>query len=254
MYSKIMIGNAGLDCNGIRRLIHNSGHKAAKIQDDTASKRITNHSRASTASMNGKALLPCVTHTGNNIINTAWPNHRLWPTLKKTRIGRIKLQGEFIAAYLPLDQPTNIIAEPGLLWSEVWHGTPSPKNKLTNQIWEHRPRFPNERLFFSALQLAGCGAVQFVSQFEGGVFDLLADSTGPHALGTNFHGFRAAVRRRRFDVLEVRQKRATGNAGDFRADAAEILGLTACFDMVSDRSAFSADFTYSCHEFQSLYL
>ena len=91
-----------------------------------------------------------------------------------------------------------------------------------------------------------------MSQFERSVFDLLANGPGTHTLRANTHGLRSAVLRGRLDILEVRQKDAPRNAGHFRTDAAEILGFTTRFDMVSDRPAFSADFTYTCHEFSNL--
>ena len=108
------------------------------------------------------------------------------------------------------------------------------------------------RFQFFGFRLPGRG-FQFASQFERGVFNLLTNGTGPEALGTASNCLRGAVFRRRPDVLEVRQKRAARNSGDFRTDTAEILGLTAGLNMVSDCSALAADFTYACHEFQNLH-
>lgn len=91
-------------------------------------------------------------------------------------------------------------------------------------------------------------SVQFVGrQFERRILDLFPNGAGANALGAGPHGLGRAVFRGCPDILKIRQEGTTCDPGDFRTDPAEILRFTSRFNMVTDPSPFSANFTDASH-------
>jgi len=76
----------------------------------------------------------------------------------------------------------------------------------------------------------------------------MLDEAGLDGLDRNPHALRAAVGELDLDPLQVRTELAGSQAGNVRADAAALLGLTLTVDDLAHGRAFSGDCANSCHD------
>jgi len=101
-------------------------------------------------------------------------------------------------------------------------------------------------LFWSGTFAGGTG-FRFVRYFERSVPHLFTDGTGTQTLSANTDSFGRSVSGGCPHVLQIRQKRPPGDAGNFCSDPAEIFCLTSCFNAIAETASFAADFTDTCH-------
>ena len=76
----------------------------------------------------------------------------------------------------------------------------------------------------------------------------LLDEAGLDGLDRDPHALRAAIGEFDLDPLQVRTELAGSQAGNVRADAAALLGLTLTVDDLAHGRAFSGDCANSCHD------
>ena len=79
--------------------------------------------------------------------------------------------------------------------------------------------------------------------------DALGDHAATQALGANLDCLVGAVFRGNTDILEIRTKFPTGNAGDLRTNTLEALRTTTRGHLVANLTAFSTNFTNPRHDY-----
>ena len=78
--------------------------------------------------------------------------------------------------------------------------------------------------------------------------DALNDGVATQALGAHAHRLGTAVRKADAHVLKIRLEVATGDAGDFRTDALQMLRATASRNVITNDFTFAANFANSRHD------